>query len=81
MEALEYLQHHGVITDSTGRGLDRSNTYLIEIIEKLGKAASARGENIKVIEIPNDVIDWYIAEYDGQEWVAEGRTWFATENE
>jgi hypothetical protein len=31
--------------------------------------------DIKIIEIPDDVKDWYIADYDGVEWVAESRTW------
>jgi hypothetical protein len=53
----------------------RDDPRLIQVIEKLGKAASAPGENIVIVEIPDDVEDWYIHDYDGQEWICEGRTW------
>ena len=54
--------------------IERDNPLLIEIIEKLGDKASSCG-SVKIVEIPDDVKDWYIGEYDGQEWVAEGRKW------
>jgi len=31
--------------------------------------------SVKIVEIPDDVKDWYIGDYDGVEWVAEGRKW------
>lgn len=54
---------------------DRSNPALVACVEKLGKEASGRFAELKVVEIPDDV-DWEICEYDGAEWVAEKhRTW------
>jgi hypothetical protein len=48
----------------------------VEVVEALtSEKASGRFACLKVIEIPEDV-DWYIEEYDGNEWVAEKhRTW------
>lgn len=54
--------------------LKRNDPCLIEVIERLGDKASLCG-SVKVIEIPDDVKDWHIEDYDGVEWVAEGRTW------
>jgi len=55
--------------------LGRNDPALIQCIETLGSAASGRYSDIKVVEVPSDV-DWYIDDYDGQEWVAERhRTW------
>ena len=54
--------------------IQRDDPLLIEIIEKLGKKGSIF-QSIEIIEIPDDVKDWYIEDYDGVEWVAEGRTW------
>jgi len=48
---------------------------LVEVVEKLGKAAYGFAANLKIVEIPEDV-DWCIEENDGLEWVAEKhRTW------
>lgn len=48
---------------------DRTDPELIEIVECFNP------EDIKVVEIPDDV-EWYIEEDDGMEWVAEKhRTW------
>lgn len=66
------LKNMGMSTDR--HDIKRDDPRLIEIIEKLGDEASLTGD-IKVIEIPDDVKDWYIEEYDGIEWVAEGRKW------
>jgi hypothetical protein len=54
---------------------DRTNSKLVEVVEKLGKEADGRFSKLKVIEIPDDV-DWYIDEYDGSETVREqSRSW------
>ena len=57
------------------RETSRDDPRLIEVIERLGKDASAPYSDIKVVEIPDDVKDWYIHKYDGLEWICEGRTW------
>jgi len=58
-----------------GSALDRSDPRLISVIEKLGDEASSPGEDIKIVEIPDDAKDWYIIDYDGKETIHEGRTW------
>lgn len=54
---------------------ERADPYLIEVVERLGRAASGTYARLKVVEIPDDV-EWTIHDYDGLEWVAEAhRTW------
>lgn len=53
----------------------RDDEDLIETIETLGKDANGRFSDLKIVEIPDD-IEFYIEEYDGNEWVAEKhKTW------
>jgi hypothetical protein len=55
--------------------IERDDEVLVEIVELLKDKANGRFANLKVVEVPEDV-DWYIDEYDGNEWVAEKhRTW------
>lgn len=55
--------------------IERDDSILIEVIEELGEKANGKYASLKIVEIPDDV-DWYIAEYDGMEHVAEyHRTW------
>lgn len=55
--------------------VSRNDPILIQVIESLGDQASQCAGDIKLIEIPDDVDDWYIMEYDGQESIHEGRQW------
>lgn len=53
----------------------RTDSKLIEVIEKLGNEASGPLACVAVVEIP-DGIAWTIEEYDGVEWIAEKhQTW------
>jgi hypothetical protein len=55
--------------------IQRTDSALIEVVEKLGENADGLGAKLKVVEIPDDV-DWQLQEYDGNEWIAEKhRTW------
>lgn len=57
------------------RELPRDDAYLVQVVRELGEKANGPHANLKIVEIPADV-DWHIAEYDGNEWVAEDhRTW------
>ena len=57
------------------REIPRNDPTLVAVIEKLGVKADGFCATLKVVEIPEDV-DWYVEEYDGNEWVAEKhRTW------
>lgn len=57
------------------RDIPRDDPALIRVVEELGKAASGRFAELKVVEIPDDV-EWEIDEYDGSEQIAEKhRTW------
>ena len=58
-----------------GRKEDRADPLLIQLVEELGQEANGSYSKLKVIEIP-DGINYQIAEFDGQEWIAEThRTW------
>lgn len=55
--------------------IPRNDELLVEIVQQMGAAANGRFSSLKIVEIPDDV-NWYIAEYDGREHVAERhRTW------
>lgn len=56
--------------------IPRNDPILVETVEALtAEKAGNRFSTLKVVEVPDDV-DWYIEEYDGDEWVAERhRTW------
>jgi len=54
----------------------RNDSVLVEVVETLGDKASGKYSKLKVVEIPDDVTDWRIEEYDGWEHIAEGRTWY-----
>lgn len=61
--------------DFCHRDLPRDDPYLIQVVKELGSRASGSCANLKIVEIPGDV-SWHIAEYDGNEWIAEDhRTW------
>lgn len=55
--------------------VSRTDSDLIEVVEKLGKKADGEHAELKVIEIPDDIA-YSIEEYDGKEHIAEKhRTW------
>ena len=57
------------------RGIDRNDPALIQTIEEMGTKANGWCADLGIVEIPDD-IEWEIAEYDGNEHVAEKhRTW------
>ena len=72
----EYMKLSGITErDFHDRDIPRDDPYLIKIIKELGTAANGVHANLKIVEIPGDV-SWHIAEYDGNEWVAEDhRSW------
>ena len=53
----------------------RTDDVLIRVVEELGQEANGFCADLRIVEVPDDV-EWFIAEYDGIEWVAEEhRTW------
>ena len=75
-EALNKYRELG-ITDPNfySRNIPRDDAHLIAVVELMGTEANNRFSELKIVEIPDDV-NWYVEEYDGQEWVAERhRTW------
>lgn len=57
------------------RPQDRANPLLIECVKRLGKKASARLAELKIVEIP-DGVQYEIDEYDGLETIHEQhRSW------
>ena len=73
-----YLELKGIgwpNADFYDRDIPRDDAALIRVVEELGDAANGACADLKIVEVPDDV-DWYIEEYDGNEWVAERhRTW------
>lgn len=54
---------------------DRTDKFLIQVVEELGKKANGDCANLEVVEIPDD-LDWEIDEYDGIETIREKhRSW------
>lgn len=56
----------------------RNDSVLVEVVETLGDKASGKYSELTVVEIPDDVTDWRIEEYDGWEHIAEGRKWYGS---
>lgn len=55
--------------------IERTDKFLIQIIEELGKEANGQCAKLNIVEIP-DNINWHIEEYDGNEHIAEDhKTW------
>jgi hypothetical protein len=45
------------------------------VVKELGEKANGFCSSLKIVDIPIDV-QWFIEEYDGNEWVSEKhRTW------
>jgi hypothetical protein len=75
--ALEEYKGRRDITDPDFYYYDipRDCPVLVAMIEEQGSAINGGFADLKVVEIP-DGVNWYIAEYDGLEHVAERhRTW------
>jgi len=57
----------------------RNHLDLVEVVEALKEKANGPCAKLKIVDIPKNV-KWTIAEYDGNEHVAEKhRTWYAEE--
>jgi len=55
--------------------IERNDPALVTTVRRLGKNAAGEFAKLKIVEVPAGV-EWYVEEYDGQEWVAEKhRTW------
>ena len=50
--------------------IPRDDEHLIAVVELMSEEANNRFSELKIVEVPDDV-NWYVEEYDGQEWVAE----------
>jgi len=74
-EALALYNERSRTVETYDFVIKRDDPILVKIVEELGEDASDRLANLKVVEIPDDVV-WGIEEYDGNEWIAEKhRTW------
>jgi hypothetical protein len=50
--------------------LERTDPYLVQVVEELGKSAAGTFASLRIADVPNDV-EWYINDYDGIETVCE----------
>lgn len=73
---IRYMELTGATErDFRHKDIPRDDPYLVQVVQELGSAADGAHATLKIVEIPADV-SWHIAEYDGNEWVAEDhRTW------
>lgn len=64
--------------------IERNDPILVQVVEQLGKKEASGGDiwkggstsSLKIVEIPDDVLEWHIEEYDGIERVVEKyRSW------
>lgn len=55
--------------------IPRTDPFLIQVVKELGEDAHESRDNLEIVNIPDDVQNWYIEEYDGKEWIGEGRRW------
>jgi len=72
-----YLELKGVeFTDHFyDREILRNDAALVQLVHEMGGMANGACADLKIVEVPDEV-DWYVEEYDGNEWVAERhRTW------
>ena len=73
----EAYKELGLEWDNYGHAFDddRTNPKLVQVVERLGKAASGKLANLVVIEVPEGV-EFEIDNYDGQETAHEKhRSW------
>ena len=77
-EAEELYVQKKNISGSLRGDILRNDSVLVEVVETLGDKASGIYSKLKVVEIPDDVTDWRIEEYDGWEHIAEGRKWYGS---
>ena len=71
----EYAEMAGEWRSSYLFSPDRSNMWLVKVVEELAEKAGGMYTRLKVVDVPDD-INWHIVEYDGWEHVAEDlRTW------
>lgn len=55
--------------------IDRNDPFLVQVVEELGEEANSSFSILQIVNVPDNV-NWYIEEYDGNEWVAEQHnTW------
>lgn len=50
-----------------GRYIGRTDKRLIEVVEKLGQKANGDFADLEIVEIPDDITDYEIYDYDGRE--------------
>ena len=63
------------LTEYGAYGVSRSDPRLVQVVEEMGEAADGGSASLRIVEVPADA-KWHIAEYDGQEHVAENhRKW------
>ena len=74
-EAKTILALRGVDVGKLPEKEMRCHKDVVEVVELLGSLANATYAELRVVEVPDDV-RWHVADYDGNEWVAEDhRTW------
>lgn len=57
------------------RNIERDDPALVQVVEELGSKANGEHAELKIVNIPDNVL-WHISEYDGRESVSENhRTW------
>jgi hypothetical protein len=75
---LPWEYYVGKVSDETywsEYDISRTDPSLVKVVEQMGADANGFAAELKVVEIPDDIL-WHLCEYDGIEHIAEDhRTW------
>jgi hypothetical protein len=66
----EWSERFGAYEHFQPWDIDRTDQYLVQVVEQLGETSWGRYSELKVVVVPDDV-DWYTSDYDGIETVHE----------
>lgn len=75
-EAIRRFHELTGITTTTYSEVERTNPFLVQVVEELGDAANGRNAKLCILEIPDEV-SWEISDYDGMEHITQvHQTWY-----
>lgn len=69
-EARDMYKYRAGVKDFHPFDLDRTDPILIQVVEELGKDANGRFSDLRIVEIPDDIV-WFIDDHDGRETICE----------
>lgn len=75
-EAISLYEKYTGKSDVQEYDIPRDDPYLVQVVRELGDNANGLDAELRIVTIPDDVVDWYIHDYDGLEEIHEAhRSW------